>query len=84
MISDPRSLVLRALALAKRDASLSFPAKHMPIGHMRARAREANEPSPLMHSKIFGELDESIEQSEYFVLSPISALCFSHALSANG
>ena len=39
-------------------------------GHMRARAREANEPSPLMQSNILGELDESIEQSEYSRSTP--------------
>ena len=39
-------------------------------GHMRARAREANEPSPLMQSNILGELDESIEQGEYSRSTP--------------
>ena len=45
-----RALALCRSTLAERDASLRFPAKHMPIGHMRARDREANEPS--LHNAI--------------------------------
>ena len=48
-------LTLCTPTLAERDASLD---------------REANQPSPLMQSNILGELDESIEQSEYSRSTP--------------